>query len=253
MCWGKEQKNSMKVNETAAAGPAHVAIIMDGNGRWAQRLGRPRTFGHHRGVERVREIVRAAPVLGIETLTLFAFSTENWKRPGYEVKVLMSLFRRYIVREVDELDEMDVRVRFIGNREQLPDDLQRMMGQLETRTGGNRRLTLQIALSYGARDEIIRGVRTVARDVRDGRIELDSIDESVFSDALFTSGINDPELVIRTSGEMRISNFLLWQIAYAEFAFVDECWPDFTVERLRAVLAGYGQRERRFGNISAQL
>ncbi|MEM6932769.1 MAG: isoprenyl transferase [Pseudomonadota bacterium] len=243
----------MTATEAAAAGPAHVAIIMDGNGRWAQRLGRPRTFGHHRGVERVREIVRAAPRLGIDTLSLFAFSTENWNRPDYEVKVLMSLFRRYIVREVDELDKMDVRVRFIGNRGQLPRDLQRMMGQMEERTAENTRLTLQIAVSYGARDEIVRGVRHLAGQVREGLIDPEDIDETMVSGSLFTNSISDPDLLIRTSGEMRISNFLLWQIAYSEFAFVDECWPDFTVERLQAVLAGYGKRERRFGKVSAQL
>ena len=236
-----------------AKSPAHVAIIMDGNGRWAQRLGRPRTFGHQQGVERVREIVKACPDLGVSTLTLFAFSSENWKRPGYEVSVLMKLFRRYIVREVDELDSMDVRVRFIGNRARLPQDLQRLMDQMEERTAANARLTLQIAVSYGSRDEITRAVQGLAQQAVDGEIDPQAIDEESISGALFTGGQPDPDLVIRTSGEMRISNFLLWQIAYAEFAFVDECWPDFSGDRFAEVLASYGNRERRFGRISAQL
>ena len=229
----------------------HVAIIMDGNGRWAQNRGRPRSFGHHRGAERVREIVRAAPGLGIEALTLFAFSTENWQRPEYEVKVLMSLFRRYIVREVEELDRAAVRVRFLGERQKLPRDLRRLMDQTEARTAGNEGLHLQIALSYGARSEIARGVRQIAEAVAAGNLSPEDIDEAAISAALDTRGAPDPDLVIRTSGEYRISNFLLWQAAYAEFAFVKECWPDFTPEQLADVLAGFGRRERRFGAVSA--
>ena len=237
----------------AAGTPSHVAIIMDGNGRWAEARGRQRTYGHQRGVERVRDIVKAAPRLGVQTLTLFAFSSENWKRPNYEVTVLMQLFRRYIVREVDELDSMDVRVRFIGHRARLPKDLQRLMAQMEARTAENTRLTLQIAVSYGARDELVAAMRLLAEDVAAGRLAPDQIDQEMVSGALFTAGVDDPDLVIRTSGEMRVSNFLLWQAAYAEFAFVDECWPDFTPERFAEVLAGFGRRERRFGLISAQL
>ena len=233
--------------------PAHVAIIMDGNGRWAERLGQARTFGHHRGVERVREIVKAAPRLGVETLTLFAFSSENWNRPKYEVTVLMSLFRRYIVREVDELDSVGARVRFIGNRSRLPMDLQRLMGQMEERTADNDAITLQVAISYGAREELTNAVRAIAAQAVAGEISVEDIAEETVSGALFTAGIDDPDLVIRTSGEMRISNFLLWQIAYAEFAFVAECWPEFTAEKFEEVLASYGARERRFGKISAQL
>ncbi|MEL6476635.1 MAG: isoprenyl transferase [Pseudomonadota bacterium] len=237
----------------AAGTPSHVAIIMDGNGRWAEARGRQRTYGHQRGVERVRDIVKAAPRLGVQTLTLFAFSSENWKRPNYEVTVLMQLFRRYIVREVDELDSMDVRVRFIGHRARLPKDLQRLMAQMEARTAENTRLTLQIAVSYGARDELVAAMRLLAEEVAAGRLAPDQIDQEMVSGALFTAGVDDPDLVIRTSGEMRVSNFLLWQAAYAEFAFVDECWPDFTPERFAEVLAGFGRRERRFGLISAQL
>jgi undecaprenyl diphosphate synthase len=229
----------------------HVAIIMDGNGRWAVRRGFARTAGHHRGVERVREIVSAAPGLGVETLTLYAFSTENWHRPGYEVAVLMSLFRRYIVREVDALDAQSVRVRFIGERTRLPKDLQRLMRQTEERTAGNGGLTVQVAVSYGGRAELVAAARRLAERVAEGRLAPEAIDEAALSGALDTAAMPDPDLVIRTSGEMRISNFLLWQAAYAEFAFVEECWPDFTAERFERILLDHARRERRFGKIAA--
>jgi undecaprenyl diphosphate synthase len=224
---------------------------MDGNGRWAERLGQPRTVGHHRGVDRVREIIRAAPELGVETLTLFAFSTENWKRPNYEVSVLMRLFKRYIVREVDDLDHERVQVRFIGERDGLPVGLQRVMSQMEKRTSENDRLVLQIALNYGSRKEIVRAAQHLAAEALAGRLAPDAIVEEDISAALYTGGIPDPDLVIRTSGEQRVSNFLLWQVAYSEFAFVDECWPDFTPKLFAQVLDGYGNRERRFGAVAA--
>lgn len=224
---------------------------MDGNGRWAVNRGRPRTFGHHRGAERVREIVNAAPDLGIEVLTLFAFSTENFRRPGYEVKVLMSLFRRYIIREVDELESVGVRVRFIGQRDRLPKDLQRLMGMMEERTAGNDRMVLQLAISYGSRTEITDAVRSIATDVAAGAMLPEDIEQETISRALYTGGQPDPDLVIRTSGETRISNFLLWQAAYAEFSFLDKAWPDFTPEDLAAEVAGFGNRDRRFGAVKA--
>ena len=238
-------------NDTATA-PRHVAIIMDGNGRWAVERGRPRTFGHHRGAERVRELVRMAPDIGIEVLTLFAFSTENWNRPDYEVKVLMSLFRRYIAREVDGLDAEGVRVRFIGDRSRLPRNLQNLMGMMEARTAENTRMVLQLALSYGSRAEMTQAVQRLAAEVAEGRRKPEEIDEAAISGALWTGGQPDPDLVIRTSGEHRISNFLLWQSAYAEYAFVDECWPDFTPERLSQLVSSFGRRERRFGKVSAR-
>ncbi|HUF87762.1 MAG TPA: isoprenyl transferase [Thermohalobaculum sp.] len=231
--------------------PRHVAIIMDGNGRWAERRGQPRTVGHHRGVERVREIIRAARDTGVGVLTLYAFSTENWRRPDYEVSVLMRLFRSYIVREVDELDHERVRVRFLGERARLPRGLQRVMRQMEERTAGNDGMLLQVALNYGARREIVHAVRRLAAEAAAGRLEPEEIDEKAIAGALYTDGAPDPDLVIRTSGEMRISNFLVWQAAYAEFAFVEECWPDFTAERFAEVLAAYGRRKRRFGALSA--
>lgn len=224
---------------------------MDGNGRWAVERGRPRTFGHHRGAERVREIVSAAPELGIEVLTLFAFSTENWRRPNYEVKVLMGLFRRYIVREVDELDSVGVRVRFLGQRDQLPKDLQRLMASMEERTAQNDGLLLQLAISYGSRAEITGAVRSIAKRVAAGDLDPADIDDGVISGALYTGGCPDPDLVIRTSGESRISNFLLWQAAYAEFSFVEKNWPDFTPEDLAAEVAHFGSRDRRFGAVEA--
>lgn len=235
----------------APARPRHVAIIMDGNGRWAVRRGLPRTQGHLAGVERVRGAVKTAMAEGIETLTLFAFSTENWRRPDYEVSVLMSLFRRYIVREVDELDGTGVRLRFIGERERLPGDLQRMMAQTEARTAGNRALTLQLAISYGARAEMTAAMRHLAAEVAAGRLAPEAIDEAAISAALWTGGLPDPDLVIRTSGEARVSNFLLWQVAYAEFAFVEECWPDFTPELFVDLLNRFGRRDRRFGGLTA--
>lgn len=239
------------MNTSDDGSPRHVAIIMDGNGRWAVNRGRPRTFGHHRGAERVREIVNAAPDLGIEILTLFAFSTENFRRPGYEVKVLMSLFRRYIVREVDELESVGVKVRFVGQRERLPQDLQRMMAMMEERTAGNDRMILQLAISYGSRSEITDAMRSIASEVAAGTLSPDDIEQETISRALYTGGQPDPDLVIRTSGETRISNFLLWQAAYAEYSFLDKCWPDFTPEDLAAEVAGFGARDRRFGAVNA--
>ena len=237
--------------EGGRATPKHVAIIMDGNGRWAERRGQPRTVGHHRGVDRVREIIRAAPDLGVETLTLFAFSTENWKRPNYEVSVLMRLFKRYIIREVDDLDHERVRVQFIGERAGLPTGLQRVMAQMEKRTSHNNRMVLQIALNYGSRREMLGAVKYLASEAAAGRLAPDAISEDDFSAALYTGGVPDPDLVIRTSGEQRVSNFLLWQVAYSEFAFVDECWPNFTPKLFAEVLDGCGRRERRFGAVVA--
>ncbi len=236
--------------ECGRATARHVAIIMDGNGRWAERRGQARTVGHHRGVDRVREIICAAPDLGVEILTLFAFSTENWRRPNSEVSVLMRLFKRYIIREVDDLDHERVRVRFIGEREGLPADLQRVMAQMEERTSHNDRLLLQIALNYGSRKELVRAARHLAAEAAAGRVAADEIGEDDFAGALYTAGVPDPDLVIRTSGEQRVSNFLLWQAAYSEFAFVEECWPEFTPALFARVLDGFGRRERRFGTLA---
>jgi undecaprenyl diphosphate synthase len=233
-----------------AQGPSHVAIIMDGNGRWATSRGLPRLAGHKRGAERVREIVERCPDLSISHLTLFAFSTENWKRPAQEVIGLMRLFRRYIKKEGARLVAEGVRVRFIGGRERLDPDLQALMGGLETQTAANDRLTLTVAINYGGRDEVLRATRKVAEAVRDGRLRADDITAETIERHLDTAGLPDPDLVLRTSGEYRVSGFLPWQTAYSEFAFIDTRWPDFTADMLAAHIRGFGSRERRFGAVA---
>jgi len=232
-------------------GPRHVAIIMDGNGRWAQSRGRPRLFGHHAGARRVREIVAACPDLGIEYLTIFAFSTENWKRTQTEVAGLMSLFRRYIIKEMKEFVREEVRVRFIGDRYRLEPGLRALMEEAEEMTSHCTRLNLTIAINYGGRDEVARAMRRLARDVAEGRLDPETVDEQTLPRYLDTRVLPDPDLVIRTSGEARISNFLLWQSAYAEYEFIDTLWPDFTRDIFARVLSQYGARERRFGTVSA--
>lgn len=232
-------------------GPRHVAIIMDGNGRWAQARGRPRLFGHHAGARRVREVVEACPDLGIKYLTIFAFSTENWKRTQVEVAGLMSLFRRYIAKETRALDARGVRVRFIGDRVRLDAKLIALMDQLEEQTRTNDSVHLTIALNYGARDEVARATKRLAQDVADGRLNPADVDEETLPRYLDTHVLPDPDLVIRTSGEARISNFLLWQSAYAEYEFIDTLWPDFTAAELRRLCTSYGARDRRFGAVPA--
>lgn len=232
-------------------GPRHVAIIMDGNGRWATRRGRPRLFGHHAGAKRVREIVEACPELGVKYLTIFAFSTENWKRTQAEVAGLMSLFRRYITKEAQALNLEGVRVRFIGDRVRLDRKLIALMDELETLTIANTRVNLTIAINYGGRDEVARATKRLAEDVAQGRLSPADVDEETLPKYLDTHVLPDPDLVIRTSGEARISNFLLWQSAYAEYEFIDTLWPDFTAAEFGRLVARYGQRERRFGAVPA--
>ncbi len=231
--------------------PRHVAIIMDGNGRWAQNRGRPRLIGHHAGAKRVKEIVRACPDLGVKYLTIFAFSTENWKRTQTEVAGLMTLFKRYIRRETRSLHEENVRVRFIGDRVRLEPALVDLMDNLELLTANNTGTNLTIALNYGGRDEVARAARRLAHDVAMGKLDPRSICDETFPRYLDTHVLPDPDLVIRTSGEARISNFLLWQSAYSEYEFIDTLWPDFTPEVFAEVLSRYGLRERRFGAVPA--
>lgn len=231
------------------AGPSHVAIIMDGNGRWAQARGRPRLFGHHAGARRVREVVEACPGLGIKYLTVFAFSTENWKRTQVEVAGLMSLFRRYIIKETRTLVESGTRVRFIGDRVRLDSKLIRLMDELEEKTRDNDSVHLTIALNYGGRDEVARATQRLARDVAEGRLDPADVDEETLPKYLDTRVLPDPDLVVRTSGEARISNFLLWQSAYSEYEFIDTLWPDFTAAELKRLCHNYGARERRFGAV----
>ncbi len=230
--------------------PQHVAIIMDGNGRWATQRGWPRLVGHRKGAERVKQIVAAAPGLGIRWLTVYAFSTENWKRSTEEVLGLMGLFSRYIEREADRLSAEGVRMRVIGDRGPLDGRLNRLIEGIEARTAGHTRLNLTVAINYGGRHELVRAMRKMAADVAAGQLDPDAIDEARLSDALDTSGIPDPDLVIRTSGETRVSNFLLWQAAYAEYEFVPTLWPDFTPDHLAEILGRYGVRERRFGGVA---
>ena len=231
--------------------PRHVAIIMDGNGRWATQRGRPRLFGHQAGARRVREIVEACPDLGVDYLTVFAFSTENWKRTQSEVAGLMNLFRRYITREAKALKANDVCVRFIGDRVRLDRKLVAMMDELEALTANCQTVNLTIAINYGGRDEVARATKRLAMDVAAGRLNPDDVDEETLPKYLDTCVLPDPDLVIRTSGEARISNFLLWQSAYSEYEFINTLWPDFTADEFRSVVGGFGTRERRFGAVVA--
>ncbi len=224
---------------------------MDGNGRWAQMRGRPRLFGHHAGARRIREVVEACPDHGVKYLTIFAFSTENWKRTQTEVAGLMSLFRRYITREAQDLLRRGVRVRFIGDRIKLDDKLVTLMDELELLTSGNDRVHLTIALNYGGRDEVTRAAKRLAYEIEQGRLSHKDVDAETLARFLDTHVLPDPDLVIRTSGEARISNFLLWQSAYAEYEFVDTLWPDFTAAEFGRIVARYGSRDRRFGAVRA--
>lgn len=231
--------------------PGHVAIIMDGNGRWAKARGLPRTAGHKKGVDAVRRTVEAARELGIGTLTIFSFSSENWRRPEEEISDLMGLLRFYLRSEVAELHRGGVRLRVIGDRTRLSEDINRLIDNAEALTRDNRTMTLVVALSYGSRLEIVHAARRLAEEVAAGRLSSESIDEDALSARLYTSDIPDPDLIIRTSGEKRISNFLLWQAAYAELVFVDTLWPDFTKRDLEAAIEEFHRRERRFGATTA--
>ncbi|MDX1711688.1 MAG: isoprenyl transferase [Rhodovibrionaceae bacterium] len=227
--------------------PRHVAIIMDGNGRWAKARGLPRAAGHRNGAEAVRRAVKSAIRHEVEFLTLFGFSSENWRRPETEIHDLMGLLRRYLQSEIAELHENGVRVQVIGDRSRLPQDIVQLIDQAESRTRTNIRLTLTVALSYGGRLEIVEAARSLARRVAAGDLQPEDIDEELFESRLSTTGIPDPDMVIRTSGEKRISNFLLWQSAYAEFIFLDTLWPDFSAEDFAAAIAEFNRRERRYG------
>jgi undecaprenyl diphosphate synthase len=229
-----------------------VAIIMDGNGRWAAERGLPRSEGHRRGMEAVRRTVDAAIDLGIETITLFSFSSENWSRPPAEVSFLFGLIRIFIRRDLAELHRNGVRISVIGERGNVPADIVGLIEEAETLTAGNRRLNMVVAFNYGSRGEIVRAVRRMAEDVKAGRLESSAIDEAALSRRLDTAAIPDPDLVIRTSGEMRLSNFLLWQAAYAELVFLPLYWPDFGADALRAAVKEFATRDRRYGGVAAR-
>lgn len=233
--------------------PRHIAIIMDGNGRWAKKLGMMRVLGHKQGVNVVREITEEAAQLGIQYLTLYAFSTENWNRPKEEVDALMSLLVNTIVSETDTLMKNNVQLLSIGDLNRLPNDAKRNIQDCIAKTSSNTGLKLVIALSYSARWEIIQAVKNIAQSVKNDEMQIEQIDEQVFSSALTTKEMPDPDLLIRTSGELRISNFLLWQLAYAELYFTDCLWPEFTKEEFYKAIVEYQGRERRFGKTSEQI
>ncbi len=233
--------------------PKHIAVIMDGNGRWAQQQGHERLYGHNYGVESVREVLKAAKELKVNYLTLYAFSTENWNRPKEEVEGLMDLLIRTIAGEVDELNSKGIRLLTIGDTEGLPEGCRNELKKAIEITSHNTETSLILALNYSARWEIINATKNIAQRIKNGEIDPDAIDDKMFDEALTTAGIPDPELLIRTSGENRVSNFLLWQIAYSEFYFTDVLWPDFKKEDLYKAVLDYQSRERRFGLVSAQI
>lgn len=227
----------------------HIAIIMDGNGRWAKKRGLPRSVGHKKGAEVVKEITRAAGELGVKYLTLYAFSTENWQRDPEEVATLMGLLRDYLKSDLKEIQENGVRIIFIGERQMLDADIVEQMAKIEAETAHNDKMTLCIAISYGARQEIVNAARKIAVLARRGDILPEDVDIKMFSNMLYTKDVPDPDLVIRTSGEQRISNYLLWQIAYAEFFFTPTLWPDFGKEELERIINDFNTRERRYGKV----
>ena len=229
--------------------PAHVAVIMDGNGRWAKRRGLPRVMGHREGVEALKRCLRLCSDWGIGALTAYAFSTENWNRPGEEVSFLMTLFERVLARELEALDQEQVRIRFLGDLEPLPSGLRQLISDATARTAANSGIHFNLCTNYGGRAELVHAARRLAERVAQGEIDAASIDEQTFAAELHTAGERDPDLLIRTSGEQRISNFLLWQLAYAELHITDVLWPDFDQQALLAALLDYQGRQRRFGGV----
>ena len=232
--------------------PNHVAIILDGNGRWAKAKGMPRNYGHVQGAKNVEVICEEAYRMGIQYLTVYAFSTENWKRPQDEVDALMTLLRNYMKTCLKTAEKNRMRVRVIGDKTGLDDDIRTRIEELEEASAGNDGLNFQIAINYGSRDEMVRAIRRMASDVREGTVNPEEIDETLFETYLDTHGIPDPDLLIRTSGELRLSNYLLWQMAYTEFYFTDVLWPDFTKEELEKAILQYNKRERRYGKVKEE-
>jgi undecaprenyl diphosphate synthase len=229
--------------------PKHVAVIMDGNGRWAKRRGLPRIMGHQRGVDALKDLLRCCKDWGVPALTAYAFSTENWGRPLEEVEFLMTLFERVLRRELEEMNQENVRIRFVGNLEALPRSLQDEIDRSMARTKNNSGIQFSVATNYGGRQEIIQACKAIATQIQKGTIDVDDIDEELFENHLYTNGIIHPDLLIRTSGEMRLSNFLLWQMAYAEIYVTQTLWPDFDRSEFHKALLAYQQRERRFGKV----
>ncbi len=232
--------------------PQHVAIIMDGNGRWAKAKGMPRTYGHIEGAKTVEQICEDAWNMGIKYLTVYAFSTENWRRPKEEVEALMKLLRNYMKNCLKRAAKNDMVVRVIGDKSGLDDDIRGKIEELEKATANNQGLNFQIAINYGSRDEIVRSIRKVMEDVKAGKLEPEQMDEAVFENYLDTAGIPSPDLLIRTSGEERLSNFLMWQLAYTEFYFTDVPWPAFSKEELQKAVEKYNGRDRRYGGVKEE-
>lgn len=233
--------------------PQHIAIIMDGNGRWAEKQGLPRIVGHKNGVKSVHEVVTAARELGIKVLTLYAFSTENWQRPQKEVQALMGLLKTYLQKELDSLLQNNISLRCIGQKEKLPEEVREILNKTIKKTAGNTGLVLNLALSYGGRSEIIMAVKALAKKYKTGTLDDSDITEEIFSQFLYTAGLPDPDLLIRTGGEYRLSNFLLWQVSYSELYITEILWPDFKKSDLIDAIQKFHQRQRRFGKISVQI
>ncbi|WP_024614715.1 isoprenyl transferase [Clostridium sp. Ade.TY] len=229
--------------------PKHIAIIMDGNGRWAKKRKLPRTMGHKAGVETIRRVLKEADKLGVKYMTLYAFSTENWKRPKDEVNALMKLLIQYLRQEINELHKNGVKINVLGDISKLPLECQKEINSSVVKTENNTGITMNIALNYGGRDEIIRATKLIVEDILSGKIKKEDIDDNIFEEHLYTKGIPDPDIIIRPSGEQRLSNFLLWQCAYSEFWYSDICWPDFKEEDLRKAIYDFQNRDRRFGGI----
>ncbi len=254
---GKKQPNSdiqlQKELKESGEIPAHIAIIMDGNGRWAKRRGLPRAAGHKKGVDTVRDIVEACAEIGVKYLTLYTFSTENWNRPKDEVSTLMRLLLSSLKARLRELDKNDIKLTSVGDLSSLPVEVQKQLRTDIEKTKNNKRMTLNLALSYSGRWELIKAVKSISEQVAEGKLNPDDIDEKIISDNLTTRDLPDPDLLIRTSGEFRVSNFLLWQIAYTEFVILDVLWPDFKREHLYNSIKEFQNRERRFGKVSEQI
>ncbi|MBM5803244.1 MAG: isoprenyl transferase [Cyanobacteria bacterium K_DeepCast_35m_m2_155] len=246
-------KHAIPASLDAARLPSHVAVIMDGNGRWARRRGLPRVMGHREGVEALKRTLRLCSDWGIGALTAYAFSTENWNRPGEEVTFLMTLFERVLARELEALEREQVRIRFLGDLEPLPAGLRQLIADATERTAANSGIHFNVCTNYGGRAELVRAARHLAERAARGELDPAAIDETLFSAELHTAGERDPDLLIRTSGEQRISNFLLWQLAYAELHITDVLWPDFDEAALEAALLDYQSRQRRFGGVEPSL
>lgn len=248
--WKSNNKKKIAINNLDMDRiPRHIAIIMDGNGRWAERRGMPRAVGHRAGVETLKEIVRCSDKIGVKFLSVYAFSTENWKRPQPEIGILMSLLKEYVIKELDELHSNNVKICTLGDVAQLPEDVKGAYLKAYEKTKENTGLVLNVALNYGSRAELLHAVKAIADDVLKERLKAEEIDEDLFETYLYTNGCPEPELLIRTSGEMRLSNFMLWQSAYSEIVIVNEYWPDFNEKSFLETVKIYQNRERRFGGI----